>query len=80
MLSESTAAYDRGNKFAAYRKLADLQEYLIVDIDPRRLELYRREADHWLLFDTDRSSGALHLESVGLDLSAAEAFEDLDER
>jgi Uma2 family endonuclease len=80
VLSDSTAAYDRGAKFVAYRKLESLTEYLVVDVDARRLELYRREADHWLLFDADRSSGALHLESVGLDLSAVEAFEDLDER
>jgi Uma2 family endonuclease len=80
VLSDSTAAYDRGAKFAAYRKLESLSEYLVVDIDARRLELYRREADHWLLFDGDRGSAPLHLESVDLDLRAAEAFEDLDER
>ena len=80
VLSDSTAAYDRGAKFAAYRKLESLAEYLVVDIDARRLELYRRAADHWLLFDADPSRGTLHLESVNLDLGAAEAFEDLDER
>lgn len=79
VLSDSTAAYDRGAKFAAYRKLADLQEYLIVDIDQRRLELYRREADHWLMFDSEAGGPALQLESVGLALSPDEAFEDLDD-
>ncbi|PPD55648.1 MAG: hypothetical protein CTY11_01365, partial [Methylomonas sp.] len=41
VLSDSTAAYDRGDKFAAYRKLESLQEYLIVDIAARRVECFR---------------------------------------
>jgi Uma2 family endonuclease len=77
VLSESTAAFDRGAKFAAYRKLDSLGEYLLVDIDARRLELYRREADHWLLFETDAEHPPLTLTSVDMTLSVAEAFEDL---
>lgn len=78
VLSESTAAFDLGDKFAAYRKLENLREYLLVDIDTRRLELYRREEDHWLLLESAGDGPALWLESVGLDLTPAEAFEDLD--
>ena len=77
VLSDSTAACDRGTKFSAYRKLPGLSEYLLVDIDARRLELFRREADHWLYFDAVEPD-RLQLESVGLALSVAEAFEDLD--
>ena len=49
VLSDSTAAVDRGPKFAAYRQLPSLREYLLVDIDARRLELFSRHADGWLL-------------------------------
>jgi Uma2 family endonuclease len=42
VLSESTAAYDRGDKFAAYRTLPSLQEYVVVDVQARRLETFRR--------------------------------------
>lgn len=79
VLSDSTAAYDRGVKFAAYRKLADLREYLLVDIDQRRLELYRREAGHWILLESEGDGPALRLESVDMTLAPAEAFENLDE-
>ena len=79
VLSPSTARYDRGVKFAAYRKLADLREYLLVDIDQRRLELYRREAGHWILLESEGDGPALRLESVDMTLAPAEAFEDLDE-
>ncbi|MBS0554726.1 MAG: Uma2 family endonuclease [Proteobacteria bacterium] len=79
VLSDSTAAYDRGAKFAAYRKLADLSEYLLIDIEHRRLELYRREADHWLMFETEPDGPALQLASVDMPITAREAFEDLED-
>ncbi len=78
VLSDSTAAYDRGPKFSAYRKLKSLHEYLIVDIDSRRLELYRRKTDHWLFYESD-AEGLVYLESVELQLGVKEAFEDIDE-
>lgn len=43
----------------------------------RRLELCRREADHWLLFETDAGHPPLTLASVDMTLSVAKAFEDL---
>lgn len=79
VLSDSTSAYDRGTKFAAYRKLPSLNEYLLIDIDARRLELYRRESDHWQFFETTPDGPPLPLRSVGLDLRATEVFEDLAE-
>ncbi len=77
ILSDTTAAFDRGDKFAAYRKLDSLQEFLLVDIATRRLELYRRAEGHWLLLESSDSASRLWLESVGLELSPAEVFEDL---
>jgi Uma2 family endonuclease len=83
VLSDSSAAYDRGGKFAAYRKLPSLQEYLLVDIEARRLELFRREAPGWVLHEAEAGSGGapvqLRLDSIQLDLLEAEVFEDLDE-
>lgn len=83
VLSDSTAAYDRGAKFAAYRRLTSLQEYLLVDIEARRLELFRREPVGWVLHEptepTDPAAAPplLHLSSVALDLSLDDAFADL---
>jgi len=78
VLSDSTAAFDRGAKFAAYRRLESLREYLLVDVEARRLELYRRERNHWLLLESEPGGPALHLESVGATLAPVEAFEDLE--
>lgn len=50
VLSPSTESWDRGGKFAHYRRLSSLRYYLLVSVDPRRVELYTREDDgSWLL-------------------------------
>ena len=79
VLSATTAAYDRGDKFAAYRQIDSLREYLLVDIEQRRLELFRRADDHWVFMETTDALPPLTLESVGMTISAAEALEDLAE-
>jgi Uma2 family endonuclease len=77
VLSESTAAYDRGNKFADYRKLDSLQEYAVVDIDARRVECFRRNADNrWELFDY--ADGECRFASLDLSLPLALVFEDVE--
>ena len=38
VLSDSTQAFDRGLKFAAYRQIADLKEYVLIDPDTRVVE------------------------------------------
>jgi Uma2 family endonuclease len=42
VLSPSTEAYDRGGKFAHYRKILTLQEYLLVSQDQPSIERYQR--------------------------------------
>jgi Uma2 family endonuclease len=69
VLSPSTAAFDRGDKFAAYRALPTLREYLLVDPDTRRCDLYRLGPDGlWVLHPAAAGSG-VRLESVGLELT-----------
>jgi len=77
VLSESTAAFDRGNKFAAYRSLPSLQEYAIVDIEERRVECFRRTPENdWLLHDF---CGEEHCQfsSLGLTVAMAVLFENV---
>ncbi len=78
VLSASTAAYDRGDKFASYRQIAELQEYVLIDIEARRVEVFRRQAgNEWLLHDYAREP-ACHFESVKLTLNLQTVFEDVD--
>jgi Uma2 family endonuclease len=50
VLSDSTETYDRGVKFAHYRQLPSVQEYVLVAQDRPLVERYVRQADDsWLL-------------------------------
>jgi Uma2 family endonuclease len=49
VLSDSTAAFDRGKKFQSYQQIESLQEYLLVSQDEYVVEHYLRQGDdHWL--------------------------------
>ncbi len=47
VLSRSTEAYDRGDKWAAYRQMPSLREYVLVSQALPRVEIFRREAEGW---------------------------------
>jgi len=45
VLSRSTEAYDRGDKWESYQRLASLADYLLVSQAARQIEHFQREAD-----------------------------------
>jgi len=49
VLSPSTEATDRGKKFIYYLESQALQEYVMVDSQSVRVEVYHREEDGWKL-------------------------------
>ena len=65
VLSPSTEAADRGNKFAHYRRLESLREYVLVAQDQVRVERYTRQGDEWRLTELSRLEETLQLESIG---------------
>ena len=78
VLSPSTQAYDRSRKFALYRRLASLQDYILVDPETRRVEAFRRTVQNeWVLHDM---SDGLHLEasSIGCRVALADVFQGMD--
>ena len=79
VLSPSTAAYDRGLKFSHYRSLASLQEYVLIDLDSRSTDCYRKGADGlWVLHPFARGE-PVSLASVALELTAAQLFAEVPE-
>ena len=68
-------ADDRGEKFAHYRRLVSLREYLLVSQRAPRLEVYRRRDDRWLL-DEAGAGDTLPLASIDVDLSVDEVYRD----
>ena len=74
VLSASTEAYDRGEKFAYYRRLESLQEYILVAQDRVRVEHYLRQGEQWLLTELSDLDKVLHLGSIDCDLSLREIY------
>ncbi|WP_089727274.1 Uma2 family endonuclease [Candidatus Thiosymbion oneisti] len=79
VLSDSTAAYDRGDKFALYRRIPSLREYLLVSQARVRVERYRRGADdHWTLTDYAGLEDQVPLESLDCVLALAEIYDKVE--
>jgi Uma2 family endonuclease len=78
VLSESTEAYDRGEKFAHYRRLASLAEYVLIAQDKIRVEHYARQGEQWVLSEISDPGGTLHLASVGCDLALREIYDRVE--
>lgn len=75
VLSDSTEAYDRGEKAAHYRHLPSLREYMLVSQHRPRIEVYRRNgAGRWELYEYE--SGSVELASVDCTVSVDEVYRD----
>lgn len=64
ILSPSTEAFDRGEKFARYRRIGSLREYVLVSQDRARVERYARAGELWVLTVVEGLDGELALESA----------------
>ena len=64
VLSPSTAAFDRGEKFEHYKQLASLQEYLLISQDSVRVEHYCRRETQWTRNILEHLEGVLSLASI----------------
>ena len=75
VLSPSTEAYDRGEKFAHYRQLASLQEYVLVAQDQIRVEHYQRQEKQWIFTDFQERDKVLRLPSLQCKLLLQDIYE-----
>ena len=76
VLSESTEGYDRGGKFAAYRRLPSLEEYVLIDSRTRSVEVFRRHSEGWVLQPVP-DDGRLELLSLGFGCGLDAIYEDV---
>ena len=69
VLSTSTESYDRGEKFARYRQLESLREYILISQDQVMVEHYLRQGTQWILSEFRALENVLSLTSIGAELS-----------
>jgi Uma2 family endonuclease len=78
ILSPSTEAYDRGEKFAQYWRLASLTDYVLVAQDRVRVEHFTRQGDGWFVTAAGTLDDALRLASIDAVLPLAAIYENLE--
>ena len=75
VLSKSTEDYDRGRKFAHYRTVDSLAEYVLLAQDKVHAERFTRQAkDRWQLWETDSPAERLELAAIGCELQLREIY------
>jgi len=76
VLSKSTEGYDRGDKFAHYRLLDSLREYVLIDSRRLVIDVFRRHADGWLLQPV-AENGRLQLQALDFECTMDAIYEDV---
>jgi Uma2 family endonuclease len=74
VLSPSTEAYDRGRKFAHYRRLDCLREYVLVAQERMLVERYTRQEEGWNLTEMSGHEDVLRLSSIGCEVPLREIY------
>lgn len=75
VLSPSTEASDRGEKWRHYQRLSSLREYVLISQGEPYIEVSRRDGDEWIL----RTSGAgqsFELPSRGVSVAVDDVYRD----
>jgi len=79
VLSESTSNYDRSRKFAAYRQIPSLEEYVMIDQARVSVEVFRRDKTKFWIFEAlEELTDTLKLKSVGIEISVAGIYEGVE--
>jgi len=75
VLSKSTAAYDRGEKFRNYQELPSFKEYLLVSQNQPKVECFYRESeDLWRISYAVGLDKSIHLYSLDCDIPLTEIY------
>ena len=78
VLSESTEAFDRGDKFKSYRRIKSLKEYILIDSKTKSIEqFYKDEEDIWRL-GSEITEGSMTLYSFPIELSIDDIYFDVE--
>ncbi|HEX6367511.1 MAG TPA: Uma2 family endonuclease [Longimicrobium sp.] len=78
VLSPSTEAYDRGEKFTHYRAIETLQEYVLVAQDRVMVERFVRHGEFWMFSAFGDLDEAVELTSVACTIPLREIYENVE--
>ena len=79
VLSKSTKAYDRDEKFAAYRSIPSFQEYLLIDQYRLQVQQYSKtESNKWIFSEYSCAGDRVSLTSIPVEFSVGDLYENID--
>ena len=75
VLSESSKAYDKGEKFELYRSIPSFQEYMIVYQSVPKVQTWFKEAeDLWRIGNAEGLESSIELHSIGCTILLADIY------
>lgn len=78
VLSDSTEAFDRGDKFADYQEIISLREYVLISTKRKRVDCFRRgEQGLWVLQSYRPEQISFRFDSIGFEGTIAGLYEDV---
>lgn len=78
VLSDSTEAFDRGDKFADYQTLESLREYVLINTKRQRVECFRRnDQGLWVLQFYTPEKTLFRLDSINFEGTIELLYEDV---
>ena len=79
VLSESTANYDRGEKFRLYRTVPTLQEYILISQAEMHVEQFAKTADNkWILSEYDGQDTILTLNHIQFQVILKDIYDKVE--
>jgi len=78
ILSDSTEAYDRGDKFRHYQTMQTLTDYMLASQSEARVALFTGSTDFWQSQEVTDLSGAVYLPSIDTTVALADIYALID--
>ena len=79
VLSDSTEAYDRNQKFEHYRTIETFQEYVVIDQYRPHVERYEKQsANQWLFTEYNGLATSFVLSAAEVEIALADLYEAVE--
>lgn len=79
VLSKSTKSYDRDEKFAAYRTISSLQEYILIDQYTMHVEQYfKTDNNKWIFSEFTDADVSLNLASISCQIMLSDIYDKVN--
>jgi len=79
VLSDSTEAFDRGDKFADYKTIPELEEYVLIHQKQILVERFQRKSENLWVPQIYREGDIIELDSIGFACAIADLYTNLEQ-